>query len=242
MTLVGTAEVFAALHATWPAATETVVDGWIIRDGAGAGKRASAASLVDDGAGIAVAEQAQLGMGQAPLFMIQDTENSEPLDRELAARGYSVVDPTLIYACDIDLVAPRTLPTAMCYAIWDPVHVMHEIWHAGGVGPARIDLMHRVAGAKTGILARSGDTACGTAFVGVHEGIAMVHAVEVLEQHRRQGVAKLVMAQAAHWGRANGAKTLALAVTRANLGANALYADLGMTQVGAYHYRKKDTP
>ncbi len=233
-------QIFAALHATWPAASETVVDGWIIRDGAGAGKRASAASAMADDADITKAEQAQAAMGQDPLFMVRGGAGA--LDDRLDQLGYAIIDPTLIYACAIDQIAPATLPTALCYAIWDPVHIMREIWTAGGVNDARIDLMHRVTGPKTGVLARTGDTPCGAAFVGVHQDIAMVHAVEVLQDQRRQGVGKLIMAQAAHWARANGAKTLALAVTRANLAANAMYAKLGMTQVAQYHYRKKDLP
>jgi ribosomal protein S18 acetylase RimI-like enzyme len=46
-----------------------------------------------------------------------------------------------------------------------------------------------------------------------------------------------MMQHAATWAGRNGATHLALAVTRANAGANALYSSLGMEVVGQYHYR-----
>ena len=42
---------------------------------------------------------------------------------------------------------------------------------------------------------------------------------------------------AAAWAAAEGAATLALAVTRANAPARALYARLGLAEAAAYHYR-----
>ena len=45
------------------------------------------------------------------------------------------------------------------------------------------------------------------------------------------------MSAVAHWGAAQGAGTLAVAVTRANAPARGLYASLGLTDVGQYHYR-----
>lgn len=235
-------QLFEALHATWPAAAQTKWDGWIIRDGAGAGKRASAASLVTPNADITQAEALQRDLGQTPLFMIRQSDGQDQtiLDEALHNRGYATLDPTVIYACDVDSLAPDTLPIAKTYAVWEPLQVMKEIWAVGGIGAARTALMHRVTGPKTAIMSRTGDTACGVGFVALHKNIAMVHAVEVHKTHRRKGVARLVMANAAHWAKAQGAKTLALAVTRDNLAANMLYTSLGMTQVTAYHYRAKD--
>ncbi|NKW78995.1 GNAT family N-acetyltransferase, partial [Rhodobacteraceae bacterium R_SAG7] len=41
------------------------------------------------------------------------------------------------------------------------------------------------------------------------------------------------------WAAEQGATELAVLCTRANAGANALYARLGMQQAGGYHYRIK---
>ena len=54
---------------------------------------------------------------------------------------------------------------------------------------------------------------------------------------RRQGVGANILRKAARWAQDNGAAVLSLAVTRANTGANALYASLGMRPVDKYHYR-----
>ena len=93
---------------------------------------------------------------------------------------------------------------------------------------------------KTGILARWNEKPAGAAFAAVYDRVCMVHAVEVLEHQRRQGVAGWIMRKAAFWGAEQGADTLAVITVQANKAANALYgASLGMDRVGEYHYRQK---
>jgi GNAT superfamily N-acetyltransferase len=67
--------------------------------------------------------------------------------------------------------------------------------------------------------------------------IAMLHAIEVSPRHRRQGVARAIIARAAAWAAGQGCGWLGLAVTTANEPARALYTALGMAEVGTYHYR-----
>ena len=76
-----------------------------------------------------------------------------------------------------------------------------------------------------------------SAFVAAAGGVAMVHAVEVAASARRRGIGARLMATAARWAAEAGAERLALAVTRENVAARALYDALGMTQVASYHYR-----
>ena len=237
MTLPTAQRLYDAIDATWPAQTFDQRDGWMLREGAGAGKRASAATLVKVGADIEAAEMAQQAMGQEPLFMIRDGQDE--LDQALAQRGYQVVDTTLLYGCPIETLVPDHLPTGLSYTIWPPLRIMTDIWDDGGVGPARRALMHRAKGARTGILARTGQDAAGVAFVAMHGDIAMTHAVEVKQAFRQKGVARLTMAQAALWAQDQGAKYMALATTHDNVAANQLYQALGMSDVGQYHYRIK---
>ena len=75
-------------------------------------------------------------------------------------------------------------------------------------------------------------------FVATDGEIAMVHALEVAPEERRNGMGEVAMRAAAAWTAANKATWLTLAVTKANVGANALYQKLGMTPAGAYHYRR----
>ena len=97
--------------------------------------------------------------------------------------------------------------------------------------------MRRASGPKTGILGRKNDRAAGTAYVAIHDDIAMLHALEVTPEQRRQGVARDIMLQAAHWAYDHGAKNFSTIVTMQNTAANALYASLGMEIAGRYHYR-----
>jgi GNAT superfamily N-acetyltransferase len=118
---------------------------------------------------------------------------------------------------------------------------MEEIWAAGGIGPGRLAIMDRAPEPRAGLICRAADRAAGVGFVAMAEGVAMVHAVEVLPDHRRQGVGRLLMRAAANWADRHGGTWLALAVTSANAPARALYEGLGMDEEARYHYRMRET-
>ncbi|MEM7668115.1 MAG: GNAT family N-acetyltransferase [Pseudomonadota bacterium] len=86
------------------------------------------------------------------------------------------------------------------------------------------------------LMARLGDRPAGVGFVACHHDIAMVHALEVCPEYRKQGVGERLMRGAASWAAAQGAGTLALAVTEANRPARRLYEKLGMAIAARYHY------
>jgi GNAT superfamily N-acetyltransferase len=159
------------------------------------------------------------------------------LDVALAARGYTLVDPVLAYAAPVTAFAAP--PPMAGFAHWPPLQIAADLWAEGGIGPARLAVMHRARAPKTAILARARDRAVGVAFVALHQGIAMLHALEVARPHRRQGSAQNLVAAAAHWAADHGAATLALVVTEANLPARRLYQRLGMHPLAAYHYRQQ---
>lgn len=238
------ADLFTALDATWPAAHETRRGPWLIRDGQGGGQRVSA-TLIAPGvdpttitdADVAQAETAQTAMGHVPLFAVRGAAQSA-LDARLAARGYVVNDPTVVYVAPTVMVAQEPEPISL-FAIWPPLAIMCDLWAEAGTGPARIAVMERGCGPKTSLIARHADRAVGAGFVACHNGVAMLHAVEVLPQYRRQGAGARIVGGAAWWAASQGAHTFALAVTAGNTGARALYERLGMTQVASYHYRVK---
>ena len=240
MTLPSVQRLYQAINTTWPARTTRQEAGWEIRDGAGGGKRVSAVTSAQTELPDIDWVEARLSeQGQEHLFMIRDGD--EILDAALAARGYEIIDPVTLYLCEIAPLRPASLPRAQSYSIWEPLHIMREIWAAGGIHAPRIALMHRVQTPKTALLARSGDSPAGVGFLALDGEIAMLHAVEVLPEFRRTGVAKKLMAQAAKWAEGHGAKYMALMTTRDNQAANRLYSSLGMRPVGHYHYRIKDT-
>lgn len=231
------AKLYDVCEGTWPPLSVRNEGVWTLRDGADGGKRVSAATAIGDvtDGDIPSAEVAMRGMGQRPLFMIR--EGDEELDALLAGRGYELIDEVQLYVAPIDLLTDVPIPRVTCFTIWEPLAIMSEIWASGGVGPARLDVMAR-AHAKTGILARWNEKPAGVAFAGVHDSVAMVHAVEVAEHQRKQGVAQWIMRAAAFWGAAQGATHIAVLCVTENKPANALYTKLGFTPVGTYHYRQ----
>lgn len=228
-------EISELTEATWPPARAWTQDGWTLREGAGGGKRVSAATRADPGAEIAAAEGAMRAMGQAPLFMLRAGEDD--LDQALAARGYALVDPVNMYAGPVARLTDVPLPRVTAFAIWEPLAIMKEIWAQGGIGPARLAVMERAAH-KTAIFGRWNERPGGVAFAAIHRNMCMVHAVEVLPEQRRHGLAGWMMRKAAFWAAEQGADTMAVLCTKANTGANALYSSLGMDVVGEYHYRQ----
>lgn len=225
-----------AMEATWPPRHSRRVGPWRIREGAGGGQRVSAASAESDWqeADIAQAEASMEALGQGRLWVLRAGEAR--LDAALAARGYRRHDPVVAYAAPVAALAGEVSPMA-AFAHWPPLAIARDLWAEGGIGPARIAVMERVIGPKTAILGRTQDTPSGVAFVALHGDTAMLHALEVRPDLRRQGSARNILCAAANWAQDQGAARLALVVTEQNAAARALYERLGMIAVGHYHYR-----
>lgn len=224
---------------TWPAARYERCGPFQLRQGQGGGSRVSAANLVGDVADgdIEAAEQMMLAMGQKRIFCLRPGD--EALDAQLAQRGYTVLDPVNIYTCPVEHLTDLPIPHVKVFEIWEPLAIMREIWAQGGIGPERLAVMERAPGPKTGLLLRQSDQPAGTGFIAIDNGIAMVHALEILPAHRRRGLGRWAMRAATFWALDNGAHTLSVICTKANDGANALYRSLGMQIVGEYHYRQR---
>lgn len=222
------------MEATWPPARAWRLGPFLLRDGAGGGKRVSAASaeapFIEADLDRAVAAMPE------PLFVIRAGDAA--LDRALEARGFRVVDPVVAYDAPVGLLADPAPEPMAAFAHWPPLQITRAIWAEGGIGPARVAVMDRVAGPKTVILARTAEQPAGAAFVAIHGKTAMLHALEVRPALRRQGSADNMLRAAALWAQRNGADRLSLVVTERNEGARRLYASKGMQVVGQYHYRQ----
>jgi GNAT superfamily N-acetyltransferase len=236
-----------AIAATWPAETHEALGPFLVPSGGGGGNRVSAARLSDpasDGAEVTDAEiaavaQRQVEAGQEALFMVFGWQT--PLEDRLVRAGYRPRDATdMLLGPIADIAAPP--PPVSCFDIWPPLAVTEEIWAEGGIGPARLAVMHRAAGPRTSLLGRIGDRPAGAAFVALDGPLAMLHALEVRPQSRRQGLARLMVRAAAQWAGDQGARELAVLVTQANAPARRLYAALAMDAVGHYHYRVRPEP
>ncbi|MEM6595306.1 MAG: GNAT family N-acetyltransferase [Pseudomonadota bacterium] len=232
------AALMRVVDATWPAVQTETLGPWHVRLSPGGGKRVNATRATGpvSQADIVDAEAYQRACGQTHLFQVEvDTE----LDTVLAQNGYLAVDETLIYCAESAPLAAQALPSVTAFPIWPPLQIMRDIWAAGGIGADRVAVMERAACAKVSILGRTEGRAAGAAFVGVHEGCVMVHALEILTPHRRKGLARHLMIAAARWGAEQGAEHMAVLVTAKNEAARALYQSLGMVAEPGYHYRVK---
>ncbi|PJJ82718.1 acetyltransferase (GNAT) family protein [Brevirhabdus pacifica] len=229
-----------AMEATWPPRAVTSLGPWRLRDGAGGGKRASAATFTGDpgevsDATIDDAVQAMRDAGGPVLFQV--LPGQEALDAALATRDFALVDPVVIKAAPVAALVGNAPPSPTAQFIWPALAIMREIWEMGGIGPERLSVMERVAGPKTAIFDRVGMKPAGVGFVAMHEGIAMLHALEVQPPLRRKGAARHILGSAIQWAQELGADHLAVAVTSENTPARGLYTSLNMGIVGHYHYR-----
>ena len=230
-----------ALEATWPPAARWQLGPFTLRDGAGGGKRVSAATLEGDfsAADIDTAEAAMRAAGQAPLFRLADQPR---LDAALAARGYALVDPTLLYVAPAASLAEAPRPVSLL-SCWPPLAIQRQLWRDAGIEAPRLAVMARASEPHLAFIARFQNRAAGVAFAALDGPVAMLHALEVEPGFRRQGVARYMLRGIAHWAAGAGAEWFALAVTEQNLAARGLYSALNMAEAGRYHYRQlADTP
>ena len=223
------------MEATWAAAALVPCGPFLLRDGQGGGKRVSAATAEAPWRDVDL-DRAEAAMA-APLFLIR--QGDEALDGALAARGYKVVDPVLAYVAQVGQLAGDGPARMTTFPHWPPMEIARTLWADAGIGAARLAVMDRVKGSKCVILGRTNDRASGVAFVACQGSHAMLHALEVVPDLRRQGSAQNILRAAALWAKGEGADTLSLVVTVANAPARALYARMGMVEAGAYHYRQK---
>jgi len=148
-----------------------------------------------------------IALGQVPLFSVLPGGET---DTVLAEMGYIALDETWLYSCAITDLAQRDLPPVTAFPIWPPLQLARDIWAEGGVGPDRVAVMERATCDRTAILGRINDRAGGVAYAGLHEGCVMVHALEILESQRRNGLAGSLMIAAAKRGAERGAQHMAL--------------------------------
>ncbi|MEM1374480.1 MAG: GNAT family N-acetyltransferase [Pseudomonadota bacterium] len=239
MTL-STREIAEAVWVTWPG--EATVDGgaFTLRRSGDDSRRSRAATAnraVSD-AEIATAAQTMRSWGQPAMFWVPG--DAPDFEAQLSALGCTSHDASWYYVAPVSMLAARTPPRVSTFEIWEPLAIMADIFAATGTSRDRQGVMARAQCPKTTIFGRVDAKPAGVAYVGAHGPLAMVHALGVLPEHRRKGLAAHMMAQTAIWAAGQGCTQIGLAVGQANAAACALYASLGMEAVGHYHYRTKE--
>lgn len=230
-------QIEAAFEGSWPAAEYAEAGGFRIGRGLGGGKRVGSARATGPdwtAAGIDRAVDVQKMWDQSPIFRVSDSEPR--LAEALSARGFRDHTPTVMMTAPVAALTDIDVPPVTSFALWPPLAIQRELWEEQGIGPARQAVMARVAAPKAALLGRIKDRAAAVAFVAEVQGIAVLHALEVLPSMRREGLATWTLREAAFWAEARGADTMLLAVTAGNAGAIALYRKLGFAPVAGYRY------
>lgn len=183
-----------------------------------------------------------------------------PLEAELTGRGYRLDYPSLVLTRPLAPDSPTAglLPDggpAAPIAPKPPAAEGHawrvEVAEAPDEGflalyryrgedlppvAARV-MMSAPAQAFVSVRAPGSDRTVAIGRVASSRGWSGVTAVEVAEDHRRQGLAQVVMAALLAWARERGDHSAYLQVARTNVPARALYDRLGFTAHSGYHYR-----
>ena len=239
--MIADARIARAFESSWPAAEYAEAGGFRVGRGQGGGGRVSSARALGpdwDAKAIPVIAEIQRSWDEPPMFRV--AEDDAALQGALAENGYRLDNPTSVMAADCAALAALPRPRLTAFDIWPPLAIQTDIWAAGAIGAARQAAMRRVTLPRTALLGRVQDRAAGAAFVAVDGDVGMVHAIEVVPALRRQGVAGWLVGRAAEWAQAQGATRLALAVSRANTGARALYDRMGFAELGGYGYWIRD--
>jgi GNAT superfamily N-acetyltransferase len=226
----------ALLDATWPAARRWNAGRATLRSDPGAGRRVNAISFdADAGADDIEAALAAIPAGQTRRVLVP--EGNVILDDALARRGFALETPVDLLVGPVAALTDRPLPRVSVFSIWEPLAMIRDIWAASGIGAERQAVMARVRGPRTALLARHRDKPAGAAFVACDGPTAVVHALAILPHQQRDGMGQWVMRAAAFWAADQGADRIAVFCETSNAPAQALFASLGLTRVGGYHYR-----
>ncbi|MGX5831401.1 GNAT family N-acetyltransferase [Mesorhizobium sp. 43Arga] len=235
-----------ACREAWPAATETVVDGWLLRRSGGRIRRANSANPLRGKRGapdavIDAAEAFYAGHGQTALFRVPDIANE--LEAALVGRGYQLEGGTIhLYAGIGDLAELHDEHVAVS-------PMPGEDWFAARFRMgAYDDTDRRVFRQMTGLLA--GDRAfvscerdneiAALAYGVIRDGLLVVESVETDARFRQQGLGRGTVGGLIGWARRAGASAACLQVVSDNVPGRALYASLGFNrELYRYHYRRK---
>ncbi|WP_113699479.1 GNAT family N-acetyltransferase [Nonomuraea lactucae] len=224
------------LHEAWPAYEQQPYDGWILRYAGGVTKRANSVLPLgepgDLGTAIGVAEDFYASRGQRCVFSMGPGTTPE-LDRELAGRGYELVDPTVLMVRSGG--APE--PEHEVRVEGHPWQAWLETWWAvDGRYGAGLDAAERIcAGVPAWYAAVEEDGVPLAVGRAVPQGDTLgIYCMATLPRARRRGLGRSVLRallRGGGWGSAY------LCTTAPNETAQALYRAEGFEMTSGYHYR-----
>jgi ribosomal protein S18 acetylase RimI-like enzyme len=223
------------VHEAWPAFEQREHDGWILRYAGGVTKRANSVlplgRPVDLAGAIEAAEAFYADKSQRSVFSVGPGALAG-LDGALDARGYELVDPTVVMvsgevAAPVHPVRIEDLPWPEWMETW---------WAVDGRYGGGAEVAERICTGVPALYAAVEEDGRAVAVGrGVPQGDTVgIYCMATLPQARRRGLARSVLRTLVQ---ASGARSAYLAVTAGNEAAQALYRSEGFEPRGGYHYR-----
>jgi ribosomal protein S18 acetylase RimI-like enzyme len=220
----------------WPALETASLHGWLWRWSGGGSRRANSVSTLtftgcDADAAIRDAEARYRAKGQAAIFQTFPFGAPAGLEQRLAARGYQRADETVTM---ITPAVPNATPVAAGTLAVARSAAATQEWLAvylGGVTENRREANARLLAAipapRVFVACLRDGEVIATALAVLSEGCAVIECVMTKIGARRQGAARMAVADAIAWAATQGADCAGLQVLADNAGAIALYRQLG---------------
>lgn len=219
------------------------IGGWLVALDPGTIRRARSAvplnhGLAADAAVLDEIEAAYAARGLTPAFRIADVPGLQGVRDELARRGFSAEQPTLVKvgAPGGMIVAARGAPAAVAEAPdagWASVFTSEGFEPVDGAN--RVAALTRSPDAVYGAI-RDGESTLAVGVAAFGHGWASVHGMRTDAARRGEGLAGRVLAGLATAAQARGVDKMFLQVEEANAGARSLYRRAGFAKAWRYLY------
>lgn len=227
------------VHEAWPAWEQRALGDWVLRYAGGVTKRANSVLALgepdDLDAAVQEAEDFYAARGVPCAFSV-GASTPPALDRALEARGYTLVDPTVVMCGSV--TADPVVPVRVEKQPWDGW--LRTWWEVDGRYATGLESAERIiTGVPAWYAAVEEDGTPVAVGRGVPQGDVLgVYCMATLPAHRRRGLVRAVLRALAA---ASGLRDAYLVVTERNTAAQALYAGEGLRPRGRYHYRVRGT-
>ncbi|MFG1942593.1 GNAT family N-acetyltransferase [Nonomuraea sp. NPDC048826] len=223
------------VHEAWPAWEQVALGGWVLRHAGGVTKRANsvlAAGQPEDLDAAIAAAEAFYAERSVPCAFSIGAGAPPGLDRALDARGYALVDPTVVMAGTIR--GKASWPVRIEKRPWQGW--LEAWWAVDGRYADGLEAAERIlTGVPALYAAVEEDGVPVSVGRGVPQGETLgVYCMATLPAFRRLGLARAVLRALAAAGDTPGAY---LVVTERNLAAREFYRSEGLEPAGGYHYR-----
>jgi ribosomal protein S18 acetylase RimI-like enzyme len=227
----------------WPAFETINHHGWVMRFADGYTKRANSVTILeqvdsDIEPKIIYCESEYRGRKQKPIFRLLSFTNPHLLDEKLAARGYQLIDPTLVMGLELLGQSFNQAPVLTQESLNDWLTAYQ---HVTGV-ESSLSSIHRMILAAIQsetifVLRKEHEEilACG---IGVLESNYLgIFDLATSSAQRRRGYATAVIQGLLQWSINKGACFSYLQVVKENIPARNLYEKLGYEPIYEYWYR-----